>query len=509
MKPWAYVPAGTPIERLNRTDVMATLPDQRVLALRFEGPSAAALARDTLAFLRGQRPAPVAADYRRTWWLGAMAVIFALGLALGPLLCAQQEEVSTELGLVVGGVLAVGGLLANAAIVWLSRWPVSAQILGMAGVAVGGTGVFLYGAWAYRMGWDHAQAELRREVPASPPVAEPEPSPPPSEEPPPRPPSHLDLAQKHGASALEDGPADVTALALAPDGNTLGVGYADGQSRLWLLDQPTFESWLLGPKADGTILRMQFDRSSSFVFAHTTTGVFVAPRTGLSTVPVKIPGTPVAIASALADDRIRLVAVRGNTLQHRVLPVSFVLHPPTKARDIAIPGKTDEITPINIPRDPPKPPGPTFLGWGGDRLYAGHPDGTITMYNLAMRPEAPARDHRAAVRAWAESATGDFATGDEKGTVALWSAKGGKPTLWPVFDGTAVTGLSFNRSGSQLAITDNTGWLAIWDISAGRLRHRIKRPSPVRVIAFGPSDDLLLLAARRTVEVWSLPQWVK
>lgn len=509
LKPLLYWPVGTPTEKLNRESIVVTLPDERVLVVRFDDCIAPGLAHDAQAFLRGERAAPTEAEYRRKWWLLWIAVIFALGLAVGPWVLTPTEDIGARFGLAVGGGLAFVGLLVNVAVVLWNRWPVPRQVLTMAGVAVVGTGLFLYGASVYWMGWNHARAVEATEVLASPALPAPEPSPPPVDEPPPQPPSHLDRAQKHGASALEDGPADVTALALAPDGNTLGVGFADGQSRLWLLDQPTFESWLLGPKGDGAITRMQFDASSSLVFAHTATGVFVAPRTGSSAVPVKIPGTAVAIAAALADDRIRLAAVRGNTLQHRVLPVSFVLHPPTKTRDLAIPGKTDEIIPINIPRDPPKPPGPTFLGWGGDRLYAGQPDGTITIYNLAMRPEAPARDHRAAVRAWAASPNGDFATGDEKGTVALWSVRGGKPTLWPVFDGVAVTGLSFNRTGSQLAITDSTGWLAIWDISAGRLRHRVKRPTPIRAVTFGPSDDLLLLAARRTVEVWSLPELVK
>lgn len=508
-KPLLYWPVGTPTEELNRGSIVVTRPDERVLVLRFDGWAAAALAHDTQAFLRGERAAPVEADYRRKWWLLWIAVIFALGSAVGPWVLTQSEEMTANFGLAVGGVLALVGLLVNVAVVLWNRWPVPLQVVMMAGVAVLGTGLFLYSASIYRMGWNHALAVKPLEVPPPPALPAPEPSSPPADEPPPRPPSHLDRAIKHGVSALEDGPADVTALALAPDGNTLGVGFANGQSRLWLLDQPTFESWLLGPQGDGAITRMQFDASSSWVFAHTATGAFVAPRTGPLAVAVKIPGTPVAIAATLADDRIRLAAVRGNTLQHRVLPVSFVLHPPTKTRDLAIPGKTDEITPINIPRDPPKPPGPTFLGWGGDRLYAGQPDGTITIYNLAMRPEAPARDHRAAVRAWAASPQGDFATGDEKGTVALWSARGGKPTLWPVFDGVAVTGLSFNRTGSLLAITDSTGWLAIWDISADRMRYRIKRPTVVRAITFGPSDDLLLLAARRTVEVWSLHELVK
>ena len=104
-----------------------------------------------------------------------------------------------------------------------------------------------------------------------------------------------------------------------------------------------------------------------------------------------------------------------------------------------------------------------------------------------MRPEAGSTDHKAPVKAWAECfASSDFATGDEKGTVALWPGKGGKPTVWSVFDGAPITGISFNATGSRLAVTDNTGWLVIWDTAAGKALHRVKRPGRVKAMAYGP-----------------------
>jgi WD40 repeat protein len=169
------------------------------------------------------------------------------------------------------------------------------------------------------------------------------------------------------------------------------------------------------------------------------------------------------------------------------------------------------VIPKDNSRDPNKPPGPTFLAWTPtDRLFAGQPTGTISIWTNTMRPEAASNDHKAAVKSWAECvSSGDFATGDDKGNVALWSNKGGKPTVWPVFDGAPVTGLSFNTSGTRLAITDNTGWLVIWDATTGKAIHRVKRPVMPRAIAFGPTDDVMILSAGRTVEVWSLPELVK
>ncbi len=122
----------------------------------------------------------------------------------------------------------------------------------------------------------------------------------------------------------------------------------------------------------------------------------------------------------------------------------------------------------------------------------------------------PSNDHKTPVRAWADCpATGDFATGDDKGNVALWPGKGGPPTLWPVLNGAPVAGLSFNAAGSRLAATDNAGWLVIWDTAAGKALHRVKRPAPVKAMTYGPNNDVFILAAGKTVEVWWLPELVK
>jgi WD40 repeat protein len=328
-----------------------------------------------------------------------------------------------------------------------------------------------------------------------------------------RPPSHLDRAKKNGSSALPDGPAEVAALALTADGKVLGIGYADGTVRLWPLDQPTFEAMQPGPRADGPVVRVQFDRNGRFVFAHTATGAFAAPRAGPPPVVTKIPGTLVAVAPE-AGERVRFAAVRGNAIIDRLLDAEFVRDPPLKGKmpDYVIPNpKSDEIIPRDHTRDPARPPGPTFLAWGpGDRLLAGQPNGTVSAWSAAMRPEAPINDHKAAVRAWASCpATGGFATGDEKGNLALWPTGGGRPVLWPVFGAAPITGLSFDPAGSRLAVADDTGRLVIWDVVAGKAVHRVQRPAPVKALAYGPGDNMLVLAAGRTAEVWWLPELLK
>jgi hypothetical protein len=520
MKPFLYFPVGSPVQSPASGELTILLPDRRAITLRFGGRSGRAIARDTRAFLLRERPAPIAADYRLRWWMLWPALIFAAGLAGGPLVLSQIADLGLEFGLQVGAGFAIIGLAANTAVVLFSRRSVFVQMMMMAGMCLLMTGFFLFVATAYLAGWHRGAEEVRTPVnpppptpPATPPKKGPEPKQPGPDDPN-LPPSHLDRAKKNGSSALDDGSSDVTALTLAPDHDTLGIGHADGTTQLWKLHQATFEAMEPGPKADGAVLRVQFDQKNTFVFAHTATGVVPAPRAGPPPIPVKIPGTPVAIAPELDDDRVRFAAIRGNTVQHRLITTAFIQNPLVKGKAFAhvIPNpKTDESVPKDNTRDPNKPATVSFLAWGpNNRLFAGQNSGSISIWDATMRPEAQNSDHKSAVKAWATcSGNGDFATGDEKGHVALWSSKGGKPIMWQVFDGAPVTGLSFNTTGTRLAITDNTGWLVIWDAVVGKAIHRVKRPAQVKAMTYGPSDDYMILAAGKTVEVWWVPELVK
>jgi DNA-directed RNA polymerase subunit RPC12/RpoP len=519
MKPFLFAPVGCRAQLPAPDELQMVLPDRRAVALRFEGRAGRGLARDAGAFLAGRRPVPVATDYRRKWWTLWAALIFALGLVAGPLVLARAANLGWEFGLQVGAGFALVGLFANAAIAVGSRWSVPGQLVLMACVSALLTGVFLFGAVAFFAGRQNATA--RTDPPTSEPDAtHPNPNPNPnSADAPPAPamrgpPSHVDRAYASGVSVLDDGPADVTALTIAPDGVTLGVGHADGTTRLCLLDQPTFDSILPGPKADGPVTRVRFDGTSRFVFAVTPAAAVGMTRGGPLMTFAKIPGAPVAISPAAASDRIHFAAVRGNTLQNRSLATAFVQRPPVKAKDTgvayALPGKGDEVAAQGSGPDQPKPAGPTFLAWTpGGRLFAGQPDGAIAIWSSVLRPEAASRDHKAAVKAWADCpGTGDFATGDDQGVVAWWPYKGGKPTVAPVLTA-PITALAFAPSGAWLAVADATGWLVIWDVAAGKALHRKMRTPPVKAMAFGPNDDVLILAAGRTVEVWYVPELVK
>lgn len=511
MKPFAYAPPGCAVEEPAAGALALTLPDGRVLALNFVGRSARSLARDTAAFLRGERDAPAPDEYRLKWWVLLCASVFALGLAIGPLVLAHTANLSDEFALAVGGGFALVGLLANGALALFSRRSVPAQVLTMAVACAAVSGVFFFGATAYLAGRQKGTEEVAHEQPPAPPPRVELPKVPkkPDEPRPDRPPSHLDRARKSGASAIDDGPADVTALALSPDGNALAIGHADGTTRLWPLDQPTFEPAQAGPRGDGPITRVQFDSKSEFVFAHTASGVSIAPRGGPILPTARVPGTPVAVSPDI-DGRVRYVAVRGNALQQRLLPLEFVTKPPKAARDFAVAQPRDEIQPMDT-KDATKPANLTLLAWASaTKLVGAQQTGTVTAWSLSMRADAPANDHKAPVRAWTACATGDFATGDDKGNVALWYAKGGKPSVWPLFENTPVSVLALNATGTRLVAADNTGWLVVWDTATGKPAFpRTKRPAPVKALCFGPTDDLMLVSSGRAVQVWALAELMK
>ncbi len=96
LKPFLYVPVGSAIDAPAPGELGITLPDGRAVAVRVEARCARPLAADARAFLAGERPAPVAADYRRRWPLWpALAACAAAALFL---LVATAHEVGRKKG---------------------------------------------------------------------------------------------------------------------------------------------------------------------------------------------------------------------------------------------------------------------------------------------------------------------------------------------------------------------------------------------------------------------------
>ena len=65
------------------------------------------------------------------------------------------------------------------------------------------------------------------------------------------------------------------------------------------------------------------------------------------------------------------------------------------------------------------------------------------------------------------------------------------------------------RSATDVALADTANVVRVWDIHAMRVTVKVTRPTPVRALAFGPNDDLLMLNNGKTVELWHLDELAK
>jgi hypothetical protein len=414
---------------------------------------------------------------------------------------AAVAGLGTGVGLLLGLAFAAVGMLANAGIALLTGYRVGAKVGLMAGACAALMVLFLFGATAY-LTWAKHRAGPPPETAGNPPEAPGVPGPPP--EPEGRPPSHIGLAYLGGKSRLDDGPADVTALAVSPADGAMVVGYANGETRLWLPEQAWFDPPRAGPRADGPVQRIEFDPAGKFLYLGCPGGMVVAPRANPPRAPAKIPGE--VVAAFFEPYRERFAALRAGKVQVRYTPLDLAADPP---RDRAAKGivptiPQDETFPISVRADFNVPAArPTFLAWHPTgKVLWGNADGGIVTWPTGGPGFAPVtKAHQAAVRAWAASPNGrDFATGDTAGFIGIWAGRSLTPILSRV--GTAaVTHLSFSAWGNRLLVADAAGGLTVWDVAAGLPEFTARRP-PSPAAAFGPWDDVVLVADGKGVEVW-------
>ncbi|MFO0797130.1 MAG: hypothetical protein U0804_06600 [Gemmataceae bacterium] len=338
------------------------------------------------------------------------------------------------------------------------------------------------------------------ELPPPPPVEPPPVEPPPAPPTPTEPPSYYDLMMRDGTTRLPDGPAGVTALAVTPDGRETIVGYADGTTWAWRLDQPTFEPPRVGPRGVGPVRRVTFGGDH----------VFLAGDSGLSVADARAPRVTLHVPGGRAvfpePNRERVAAVRNDKLTVRYAPLALLKDPPAARVRNGVVTSTpkDETTPAGPWPDVPAS-AVTFVAWHPNgKLLTGTPDGTIVSRPPPAKGSAPTpRLHRAAVRAWAVGPTWpDFATGDDAGVVGVWPAGGAAP--YPLKVGSAaVKQLAFSPCGGELAVADAAGVISLWNLPARAKVFETFRLGE-RVIAYGPRADVLLVSDGNGVELWWL-----
>lgn len=518
-RPFLYAGVRTPVSGTGR-DLVLTLGGSRAVTVRFVGPDGDRVADDTAAFLAGDRPVPALADYRRTpLWLLSLAVIFAAGLAVGPLVMGETTELGSRAGVPIAAGFAAVGLLANVAVVLLTRVSVPMKVAAMATVAAVGTGVFVAAVSAYVAGRKHEAEQARAADP--PPLVLAPPTPPPPEPPPPAPQVNRlltaqDTALRDGVFRFDDGPDEVTAVAVTPDGKVMLAGYRSGATRVWRFDQlPLVDPLSPGPKVDGPVAGIRFDATGELAFIATTGGTAAVAWNDPPAVPVKVPGE--LFAAFPFPNGERFATVRGNALTVRYLPTALIKKPDTRAKGYPLLQPKDEVIPIDVKgqillggqR-------PTFLAWHPTgKLLGGHADGSVVSWGgFGPRAEVVTREHKAAVRVWAASpATGDFATGDAAGGVGLWANKSMTPKVFAATSSVAAGGeikhLAFSPSGALLAAADAANVVWVWHLATMKPVVQVTRPTTVRALAFGPTDDLILLGTGRTFELWHRPELAK
>jgi WD40 repeat protein len=506
-RPLLFIPVGT---RSSATlcDLDVALPGRR-LDLRFTGTNDPdQLAADTEAFLAGQRPVPLPAEYRPPWWLAGVGVIFATGLATGPVLLAAVSEVlSLGPALALSIVFAVLASLANAGIAVFTKLPTAAKIGSMAALSAALLGLFLAGAMVY----------LREDEPPAPPPPPPvvpppvQPPPPPPQPPaPPEPPpavTHFDFLQKDGHTHLEDAATDVTAIANLPGNGGILVAHADGSSRIWNLDQPRFEPPRFGPRAPSAVRRVSFEQGGKLAWFTCDSGLVFTPMGGPNRPSLVIPGELGSII--FEKNRDRFAIVRNDRIHVRYLPTDLIKDPPTNRvkNGFVTTVPQDETLPLGVPPTGLLMPGgkPTFLAWHPrGRLIAGRADGTVMSLGLGAGAPFASNEHKAAIRAWDLTPNGDFIFGDAEGYIGWWPNKTTKITKFRVSE-KAIKGLAFSPRG-ELAVVDERGKITLWNPESGTKLGEVKPKEKASIVCFGPHDGILLAGAGRGVEAVWVPE---
>lgn len=105
----------------------------------------------------------------------------------------------------------------------------------------------------------------------------------------------------------------------------------------------------------------------------------------------------------------------------------------------------------------------------GGRLAAACADGAVWLLDAERGANAPAGRHAAPARCVAFSPDGaQLASGDEGGTLKVWSATGGAPLAeHPTPGNGAVTGVAFSPGGDDLVAVFARGLGRFWSSSAG------------------------------------------
>jgi WD40 repeat protein len=147
----------------------------------------------------------------------------------------------------------------------------------------------------------------------------------------------------------------------------------------------------------------------------------------------------------------------------------------------------------------------TAVLWADERLVTGDEGGSVRVWTGGTL-DAELGPHTGAVTAMSRAPDGTLAVADASGQVSFWDLDGERAAEPIAADDTAVWGVDWSRDGSILAAASDDGEVSLWD-AASRTRVGVLTPQPggAAGVAFLDDGDSIATTSRDgVVRVWDV-----
>jgi WD40 repeat protein len=291
----------------------------------------------------------------------------------------------------------------------------------------------------------------------------------------------------HPLRAILRHEADVSAIAMSPDGALAATGCADGSVRLW----DTATAALVGSLSPhpGPVRLVEFRGDGGAILSAGGDGPTLIRRREASDrilTPVSLGHPGGALVATFRPDG-RAVLTGGRDGSARVWDA-------------------DDGRPVGPPLDHGAPVLVATFSPDGRSALTGDEDRRVRLWDLATgRSVWTAGDHRGAVRAVAFSPDGrTIATGCDEATALIRDAGTGRARGAPLRHSAGVLAVTFSPDGALL-LTASRDWKArLWRVATGEeAGHSLGHLGPVEAAVFSPDGRLVLTGSRdSTARLW-------